>query len=149
MPNWIKYNEEDIQSGDIVETVTKIPEHSPIFKGVKVRFIKHYGIVVLIDGKQNLIHNVIGRCPTITPLDEIFTNRRIHRVFRTGMSDEEILKKYSECKSKKYRLWKWNCEDLMTHICGMPIGYPQRDGWLIGIFVVGLAILVAILVRKK
>lgn len=123
---------QDIKSGDIVETRSKIPEHSPVFRGVMVPFIKHYGIIIYIDGKQHIVHNIIGRSPTITPCEKVFTNRRIERVLRTGLTDEQILERFNSCKEKKYSLWAWNCESLMVYITGSSIGFPQRDGWTIG-----------------
>lgn len=138
---------DDIQSGDIVETRSKIPEHSSMFRGMMVPFIKHYGMIVYIDGKKHIVHNIIGRAPTITPCDQVFTNRRIERVLRTGLSDEEILKKFDECKDKPYKIFSWNCEDLMTHMYGSSIGLPQRDGWTIGIAVLLFLILLVLFFR--
>lgn len=151
MPRWLNWTKptQQVQSGDIVETVTKLPKHSPAFPELKVSFIKHYGMVVSVDGKKYIIHNIIGRRPTMDPLEEVFKDRHIHRVLRTGLTDEHILKKYDECKHKKYRLWFFNCEHLMTYIFGDSIGYPQRDGWIIGMTVLGIIVFFVILFGAK
>lgn len=140
---------DDIQSGDIVETKSKIPQHSSMFRGMMVPFIKHYGMIVYIDGKRHIVHNIIGRCPTITPCDQVFTDRRIERVLRTGLTNEQILQKFNELKNKPYRLFSFNCESLMVDMYGSSIGFPQRDGWLIGIFILLLLILLAVIFRPS
>lgn len=144
---WIKT--QDVQSGDIIETISKIPDHSPICKGMMLPIIKHYGIVCNVNGEQCLVHNVIGRNPTITPCDEVFTNRRIERVLRTGMTDNQILGKFDSCREKKYNLWNWNCENLMIFISGSSIGFQQRDGWSIGFAVLIVVFLVLIFSGRK
>lgn len=146
MADWRKWTDDDeVQSGDIVETVTKIPDSFPFGSGLKVAFIKHYGIVVFIDGKPNLLHNIIGSKPTIMPMEDVFKDRKIHRVLRTGLSDCEIMKKYDECKDECYRLFSWNCESLMVYIYGNPIGYPQQKGWTIGLSLTSIIIILLLL----
>jgi len=140
---------QDVQSGDIIETRSKIPMHSPAFRGAMVPFIKHYGMICHIDGKQHIVHNIIGRSPTVTPCDQVFTNRRIERVLRTGMTDEGILQKFNECKTRKYRIFSWNCESLMVYISGNSIGFPQRDGWSVGIFTLLLIIILILIFGQK
>lgn len=145
---WIKTDQ--VQSGDIIETISKIPEHSPVCKGMMLPIIKHYGIVCSVDGEQCLVHNIIGRTPTITPIDEVFVDRKIERVLRTGMCDQEILSKYEQVKDRPYRLWDFNCENLMVFISGSSIGFPQQAGWTIGVstFVVVSVILLVLIFRK-
>lgn len=144
MAQWRKWTKasEDIRSGDIVETVTKLPEHSPVLPGLKVPFIKHYGMVVTIDEKKYIIHNIIGRYPMITPIEEVFKDRKIHRLLRTGMSDQEILSKYDSCKNSKYKLFSWNCETLMSYIWGSAIGFPQQNGWMMGLSMLVIIIII-------
>lgn len=146
--SWIKFAD-DLKSGDIVETVTKIPQHSPIWRGTKIPFIKHYGMVVSVNGKQHIVHNIIGRNPTIDPLDEVFKDRTVHRILRTGVTDQEIISKYNECKDQPYKLFSWNCEDLVSYLAGVSIGYPQRNGWLIGLTTFGVILLVIFLMVFK
>lgn len=140
---------QDVQSGDIIETISKIPQHSPICKGMFLPIIKHYGIVCNVNGEQYLVHNIIGRTPTITPCKEVFIDRKVERVLRTGMSDCQILEKYNSCKERKYRLFSWNCESLMVYIYGQSIGYPQGDGWSLGISVLILVIVFSVIARKQ
>lgn len=144
---WIRT--EDVQSGDIIETISKIPEHSPIFKGMMLPIIKHYGIVCNVNGEQCLVHNIIGRSPTITPCREVFTDRSVERVLRTGLTDEEILDKYYSCREKKYDLWSWNCESLMVFIWGDSIGIPQRDAWSVGATILIILLLLVIISRQQ
>lgn len=144
---WMKT--QDVQSGDIIETISKIPQHSPICKGMFLPIIKHYGIVCNVEGEQCLVHNIIGRTPTITPCKEVFIGRKIERVLRTGMTDDQILDKFYQCREKKYRIFSWNCESLMVFISGSSIGYPQGDGWSLGIAVLILVIIFSVVARKQ
>lgn len=144
---WI--TSDKLESGDIIETRSKVPPHSPLFKGAMVPFIKHYGMIVFINGKPNIVHNIIGRHPTITPYEEVFTNRRVERVLRTGMTDDQILSKYEKIKDKKYNLMSFNCENLMTYMCDSSIGFPQKQGWSIGIFSVLSLILLVLILRPS
>lgn len=144
---WIKT--EDVQSGDIIETISKIPQHSPICRGMMLPIIKHYGIICYVEGEQCLVHNIIGRTPTITPCKEVFIDRKIERVLRTGMCDQDILSKYEEVKDRPYRVFNFNCENLMVYISGSSIGYPQGDAWSLGIAVLILVILFAVVLGKQ
>lgn len=134
---------DDLMDGDIIETKSKIPQHSPILRGVMVPFIKHYGMIVYIEGKRNIVHNIIGRCPTITPCEEIFVDRRLERVLRTGMCGDEIMERFNSCQGQNYDLFSWNCENLMVYISGSSIGIPQRDIWTGGTLM-SVAIVIAI-----
>lgn len=144
---WIKT--EDVRDGDIVETPSKIPLHSPIFPGMMFPIVKHYGMILYVKGKQCIVHNIIGRRPTITPCDEVFTDRKIERVLRTGMCGEQILEKYNSCSTKPYSLISWNCEHLMVFISGMSIGFPQQYGWCIGFSVIIILLLLLIFFTRK
>lgn len=144
---WIRTD--DVQDGDIIETPSKIPPHSPFFPNRMFPLIKHYGMIVHIDDQQCIVHNIIGRQPTITPCCEVFTDRKIERVLRTGMCREEILEKFNSCNCKKYSLWNWNCESLMTFIWGFPIGIPQRDAWTGGTTLLLLIIILLLVFRRR
>lgn len=144
---WIET--EDVQSGDIIETISRIPDHSPICSGWMLPIVKHYGMVVNVDGRKCLAHNIIGRSPTIMPLEEFFMGRRIERVLRTGMRDEEILDKFNSCKHRPYSIWFFNCETLMQHIWGRSIGFPQQHGYVIGTAVLIVVVLVIAFSRKR
>lgn len=144
---WIETD--DVRSGDIIETISRIPDHSPICKGWMLPIVKHYGIVVNVDGRKCLAHNIIGRSPTIMPLEQVFVGRRIERVLRTGMCDADILKKFNSCRHIRYSVWFFNCETLMNYIWGRSIGFPQQYGYAIGAAVLIVVIMVLIFSRKR
>lgn len=144
---WIKT--EDVQDGDIVETPSKLPPHSPIFPNMLFPIVKHYGMILYVQGKQCIVHNIIGRSPTITPCEEVFTDRKIERVLRTGMCGEKILEKYNSCKDKKYDIWNFNCETLMVLIWGSSIGIAQQHAWALGFAIIIILLLILIFSRRK
>lgn len=149
MATWIKPVNNDIRCGDIVETVSKIPPHIPVGAGLKLPFIKHYGMVTTRNGKKYIVHNIIGRSPTIAPFDEVFSDRNINRIYRTGMTNSEIMAKYNECKDESYKPFRFNCESLMNRLSGTTIRFPQTYNILAIISILGVIILIIFLIRKK
>lgn len=139
---------DDLQSGDIVETISKLPPHSPVCPGLRIPFILHYGIVICQNNVKSLVHNVIGRGPMITPIDEIFTDRTIHRVFRTEMTDCQITNKYNQFKERPYRPIGFNCETLILFIYGRNVTRLQVQIYAVTLLILVVLILVILLLRK-
>lgn len=146
---WFTVNDtRDLQSGDIVETISKLPQHSPISPGMKIPFILHYGIVTCENGLQCFVHNVIGAGPTITPTQEIFEDRTIRRVYRTGMTDEQIIEKYNQYKEKNYSPVFFNCEHLINNFCGLPVKVSQVQAYAVALLILALLILILLLIKR-
>lgn len=146
MGNWIKINDvNELQTGDILETYSKIPANARLFAGKITSVIKHYSVVVREEDKIQIMHNKILATPEIDPIEYITSERQILRVLRTGVSDDVMIKKYKQCSSRPYNAVKWNCEDFVMYVTGLSkkeYGTPQKD---IGIgmtilLVIGIAI---------
>jgi len=129
----------ELQTGDLLEVPINIG-------GIIFPFIKHYGVLVEIDGKQMVAHNP-GRQALIVPLDEFLTNRQVDRVIRTNLTAEKIIKKVEQCKDNAYSFWENNCEDFLSYICECPVGIDQRVVWIVCI--IAIIILIMVLLRRK
>lgn len=136
---------DDLQEGDIIETPSKFPSDHPLFPDICVPLVKHYAIAVLVDGKIMVVHNTIGNHPSMDTVENLFKYRDIGRVMRTGVSSEEILRRYNECKDSPYDFAGHNCEDFVSNMAGgIDIGFDQRNGYGILTAVVIVIILVTI-----
>lgn len=141
---------DDIREGDIIETPSKIPLTSLLFPGLVVPFVKHYAMAVKVDGKLMIVHNTIGNNPSIETFEKVFSGRRIGRVLRTGVTSEEILSRYEECKENPYDFADNNCEDFVSNMAGgIDIGFDQRNGFAILTAIVIVIILVLIFSKSN
>lgn len=137
-----------LQAGDIIEMPSKIPKTSSVLPGQVVPFVKHYGIIVIVGGMIKVCHNPFSGFPVIESPETIFTNRTIERIFRTGLSTNEILVKFEQYKSLPYRFFYRNCEDFVRQMAGgISIGWDQRIVYAVLITVI--IILSIALLRKK
>lgn len=145
---WILLSEVDnkLETGDLLETPTRIPKNYPLIGGVAFPLVNHYGIYLEIDKKPMVAHNPMGGYPEIISLEEFEGDRKIERIIRTGMTSEHIIAKTNECKDKPYNFWGTNCEEFINFVCSCESGFDQRIGW--GLFLI-MVILIIIVLRKK
>lgn len=125
---WEKYNDEQLIIGDVIEISSKIVDTE-----IVTPFIKHVGIVVFVNDELQIAHNPYGGRPEIITLNKFLGPvRTIERIFHTNQANEEILKRYDECKNTDYKFFKFNCEDFVSCVCDCYIGQDQRK-WYFGI----------------
>ena len=142
---WIPVEEVgNLQTGDLLEMPSKFHKSYPLVGGEIIPLVNHYGVYVEVDGEPMVAHNPFGGYPEIIPLSKIESDRRINRVIRMGLSQEEILERFNSCKHRPYNFFDFNCEKFIEHICGFcKIGDDQRIGWLL-FFVMIILIIVAL-----
>jgi len=99
------------QTGDIIKaSINKIP------------FIYHYGIILVKDGQEAIIHNSpneknnYGGNILVYDLQEFFKSRKIVHVQRTNISKIRILKIVDKYKSMPFSLLAFNCEHFIFEI---------------------------------
>ena len=115
-------------------------------------FIFHYGIVVVINGKVNIIHNTPdekneygGNIVCYTP-EKFFSTRQLISIQHTKISKERILKVVEQNKSRPFNLLTFNCEHFIYEIKdGIPSS-PQVRYWLFNI--VGFLLIITTLLNK-
>ena len=142
--NWIPLSEVGkLKEGDLVELPSMFPRKYPLVGGVIFPLVNHYGIYLEIDGKPMIAHNPFAGSPEIITLEKFETDRKIKRIIRTGITSEEIIKKYESCKHIPYQFFGQNCEGFISYICSCKNGYlDQRVGWALFIIMIILLILV-------
>lgn len=144
---WIPLSEVGgLETGDLLETPLRFPKTYPLIGGIVVPIVNHYGIYLEIDGKPMVAHNPFGGSPEIIPLSQFENGRQIDRIIRTGMTAEHIIRKTEECAHKKYKFLGENCEQFINTVCGCPVGFDQRIGWVL--FFIAL-LLIFLAFRKK
>lgn len=144
---WVDvHNIDELQEGDVIEFVSKVPDTSFIFAGTEVPFVLHYGIVLIQNGIKKLGHNTFQNYPKIDDIAQTLNGRQIKRVCRTGMKSEDILNNHNKIINIKYDVLKSNCEDYVFKVTGIRPGIDQRAIWIVGLVII---IMILILVFRK
>lgn len=150
---WEQYNG-TLNVGDIVEMSSKIPSTNPILGNIVVVFVKHYGIVFNDNGILKIVHNPFGGSPEIRTIAEMFDTRRPERIYKSGVTNEQIIERYNNCKQNNYKFWTFNCEDFVSEICDCNIGRDQRvyyfgvAGTIITLAVIGTITYLLVKIKK-
>lgn len=138
---WIQVtNKNELKEGDIIELGTEYP------------LLKHYCVVVIKDGKQQLAHYPYPSSPCIEDIDYVLNNRpdnRILRVMRTGLQSKEIIENHNNIEIPKQGdfcswLFSYNCEDYIRQITGKKIGTDQRVYAVMAVIIIILFIIILI-----
>lgn len=138
-------------AGDIVEVSSKIPSKIPVLGGKVVSPVKHYGMIVFVDGKLSVAHNPTAGRPIIEPIDVYTRERNIERVLRTFMTNEQVLQRFEMFKNKKYTFCKYNCEDFVRSMCDCDItGIHQCRKWgKIFLWIVIIVLIIALIFKCR
>lgn len=136
MSNWIKTD--TLQSGDIIQLPGKI-------LGIPI-IIKHFGVVVKVDGKTQVVHNP-GSVSQIDPIEKVLEGRQIEKVIRTGLSDSVILERFEQCKNTRYSFAYYNCQDYIVSITGVSPSFDQRIFW--GSILLVIVLIALFLILRK
>ena len=127
----------DFKTGDILRVNSLVP------------FVSHYAIVFSMDGKQYAAHNSFTKGQVlIIPLEEFLTKKEFLSHIRNcrteSLTDQEIINKINEIRTRKYSFWSWNCEDFTDYVCpDCTVKTDQRIVWGFGLFFVLLLIILS------
>lgn len=139
----------ELQSGDIFQTPSKVPKNSPILPGFAVGAVKHVGIIVKKEnGELHVAHNPFGDYPCLQKFEDVFKDRVIERIKRTGVSAEQILARLEEVKHLKYSFWGWNCEMFTRFCCGCSTGIDQRNAYATVLLILIILIILLLVIKK-
>ena len=125
-----KWLENALVTGTIVKT-----ELNDVF-----RHTRHFGIVIIEDGKKFVIHNTpyktnaYGGSLIIEEFSQFKKDQRILETEKTAIAKDLILKTYEKHKRKKFNFLTFNCEGFINKIrYGDSMSNQVRTGGLIAI----------------
>ena len=120
--------ENTLATGTIIKT-----ELNDVFRGTR-----HFGIVIIEDGKKYVIHNTpyktnaYGGSLIIEEFSQFKKDQRILETEKTAIAKDLILKTYEKHKRKKFNFLTFNCEGFINKIRYGDSGSNQvRTGGLI------------------
>lgn len=140
MAKWVNITNMDcLRTGDIVEINSKIPGTH-----VVVPFVKHYGIILHICDVQYVTHIPWYDKPVMETREKFEYLRKIKRVMRpeTPLTDSQIIGNYHNLSDKKYDFFNRNCEDYVSKLYNINIGFDQRRGYLIALLIIITLVLI-------
>lgn len=146
---WFIPERNKLQAGDILEISSKVPNKVPLVGGTIVPVIKHFGMVVFIDGKLSVAHNPYLGVPIIETYEAYTKDRKVERVMRTFLTNEQVLERFEEYKHHKYTFCKYNCEDFIRDMCDCCIGTNQCKVWGVSLMVLITIIIILIFIFSK
>lgn len=125
------------KNGDVIKASVQMP------------LVFHYGIVGInpTTGETLIFHNPYGEKPKIDSVTDFFKTRKELEVY-SGLTQKtfvELLATFEQLEPKKYRLFKFNCEDFINKMIENEI---FESGEIYMIFSAVIFLLMAFLILK-